>query len=81
DKIPADGIIVEGVELLVDESILTGESEPLPKSSIDREGGSSCRVMSGATVLRGNARVLVVKTGRFTSLGAVSTLTRGCTRT
>ncbi len=34
DKISADGVIISVSELLVDESILTGESEPLVKSAL-----------------------------------------------
>ncbi|KAJ4457213.1 ion-transporting P-type ATPase [Paratrimastix pyriformis] len=35
DRIPADGILLEGLNLSVDESILTGESFPVSKSQID----------------------------------------------
>ena len=76
DKIPADGVIVENGQLLVDESILTGESEPLAKSAITTTADAACMVSSGATVMKGGARILVIKTGRSTSLGAVSELSQ-----
>jgi sodium/potassium-transporting ATPase subunit alpha len=76
DKISADGIAVASNQLLVDESILTGESEPVAKSTLAERVDRSCRVFSGATVMRGNAHVLVVKTGRSTSIGAISQLSQ-----
>jgi sodium/potassium-transporting ATPase subunit alpha len=76
DKISADGIVVASNQLLVDESILTGESEPVTKSTLAGRVDSSCRVFSGATVIKGNAHVVVVKTGRSTSIGAISQLSQ-----
>lgn len=76
DKISADGIVVASNQLLVDESILTGESEPVTKSTLAECVDPSCRVFSGATVMKGNAHVVVVKTGRSTSIGAISQLSQ-----
>jgi len=76
DKIPADGVILEMSQLLVDESILTGESEPLNKSVLDATVDKTCLVSSGATVLKGNALILVARTGRATSLGSISKLSQ-----
>lgn len=76
DKIPADGVILEMNQLLVDESILTGESEPLMKLALDQVVDDVCLVSSGATVIKGNARMLVVRTGRATSIGSISTLSQ-----
>jgi len=75
DKISADGVIVDG-GLILDESVLSGESEPVEKGAVAEAADASCRVYSGATVMKGNATVLVVKTGRSTSIGAVSELSR-----
>ncbi|WP_459873527.1 cation-translocating P-type ATPase [Endothiovibrio diazotrophicus] len=77
DKIPADGVLVSAENLLIDESILTGESEPLAKVALADEIVAACRVSSGATVLGGHAAVLVTGTGRATTLGAISRLSRG----
>ncbi len=80
DKISADGIVLDCSQLLVDESVLTGESGPVQKSSLSAAVNDTCRVLSGATVLKGNAQVLVVKTGRATNLGGISTLSQGVER-
>ncbi|EAU55475.1 cation-translocating P-type ATPase [Mariprofundus ferrooxydans] len=76
DKIPADGVILEMNQLLVDESILTGESEPLMKSALDMVVDETSLASSGATVIKGNARMLVVRTGRATSIGSISKLSQ-----
>jgi len=70
DKIPADGVLISADNLVLDESILTGESEPLAKVALTEEIAAECRVNSGATVLSGHATVLVTRTGRETTLGA-----------
>lgn len=74
DKVSADGIIIDSNQLLVDESILTGESEPVEKAAFTR--GISCEAFSGSTVMRGNATILVVKTGRATQIGSISELSQ-----
>ena len=76
DKISADGVIISAARLLVDESVLTGESEPVSKAVLGDEVEEVCLARSGATVLRGNAHVLVARTGRATSLGSISALSQ-----
>ncbi len=76
DKISADGVFLAGERLLVDESILTGESEPVDKIALEERVLDTSRARSGATVMRGNGRILVVATGRSTGLGAISDLSR-----
>ena len=75
DKLSADGIIVEG-SLLLDESVLTGESVPVEKSAPDAMIEAQNAVFSGATVIKGAAKVLVTGTGRSTGIGAVSELSQ-----
>jgi sodium/potassium-transporting ATPase subunit alpha len=58
DRISADGILLSATELMVDESILTGESEPLEKVEFGTEGQQSCEAFSGATVMKGTATIL-----------------------
>lgn len=35
-NIPVDGIIIEGVGIMSDESAMTGESDHLPKETVDK---------------------------------------------
>ena len=80
DKIPADGVIVDAAQLLLDESILTGESEPVSRGGLGEIVEENCLARSGATVLKGNGRVLVTRTGRSTSLGSISELSQSVER-
>eukprot|EP00536_Pseudo-nitzschia_multiseries_P007129 jgi/Psemu1/194836/e_gw1.163.102.1 len=66
DKIPCDGVIVEGTST-VDESSLTGESRPVAKERNDE--------VSGGTVNAGNT-LIVVRTTRTSEDSAVSRLIR-----
>ncbi len=76
DKISADGVIISAVQLMVDESILTGESEPVSKESLEVHVEAANLAKSGATVLKGSAHILVTHTGRATSLGSISELSQ-----
>jgi len=76
DRISADGIILSSTELMVDESILTGESEPLEKVEFGTEGQQSCEAYSGATVMKGTATILVVRTAKKTKIGSISDLSQ-----
>ena len=78
DKIPVDGVLLQASQLLVDESILSGESEPLNKAALnDGSAGAAHLVSSGATVLKGSARILATHTGRSTRIGSISELSLG----
>ncbi|MFX1284790.1 MAG: HAD-IC family P-type ATPase [Promethearchaeota archaeon] len=67
DKIPADGTIIETVNLSLNEAILTGESEPIFKNLIDAN-----RVFMGTTVLAGRGIMRVTQTGIRTELGKIA---------
>ncbi len=64
DKIPADGVLKETVNLLVSEAILTGEEEAVEK----RLNGE---VFMGTTVLAGRALMSVTKIGAKTEIGKI----------
>ena len=82
DRVPADARLVESHELSVDESTLTGESEPVAKAPgpvapetpvADR----AAMIHSGTIVTRGTARAVVVATGSATQLGMIGELVAG----
>ena len=56
DQIPVDGVVVDAIGLEVDESLLTGESEPV----LGRPGSA---VMSGSFVAAGSARFQATAVG------------------
>ncbi len=83
ERLPADGILVGGDMLTVDESTLTGESVPVTKdpaavSAVDvdvaRPGGDHTPFLfAGTLIVRGQGVALVCRTGRATPLGALGT--------
>lgn len=78
DKVSADARILEVQNFTVDESILTGESVPVSKTSdkIRKDhaalGDQRNMVFSGTTVMTGRARAIVVRTGLETELGKIA---------
>jgi Ca2+-transporting ATPase len=72
DVVPADGVVVQLTQLLVDESALTGESLPVAKA-VGAQGEEGV-VLAGTTVLSGRAIVRLTATGPRTRYGAIGTL-------
>lgn len=68
DRIPADGQIVEGVNLLINEAILTGEQEPVEKSIKSAQKN----VFMGTAVISGRGIFAVEKIGAETKFGKIS---------
>lgn len=68
DIVPADSIIFDSYDLTLNESILTGESEPVAK------GPTVPACFSGTTVASGRGWAIVVKTGKETKYGDISKL-------
>lgn len=80
-KVPADARIIRCKELFVDESVLTGESEAVEKSSevVDAEAILPERrnmLYAGTIVLSGHGEAVVVETGNRTEMGRISELTQ-----
>jgi len=66
DVVPADGELLESVNLLVKEAILTGEQEAVEKSAIGDK-----KVYMGTSVLTGSAVIKVTLTGGNTEFGKI----------
>ncbi len=78
--VPADVRIVESHGLLVNEAILTGESEDAAKSAVFDPAAASLSpatlAFAGTTVVAGSALAIVAATGAATSLGSIVATTR-----
>ncbi|MEN6479427.1 MAG: cation-transporting P-type ATPase [Anaerolineales bacterium] len=78
DRVPADGDLLEGMRLAVDEAILTGESEAVSKSPADEgdddkeTNAADSRLFMGTTVLTGHGLMVVTHTGIHTELGKIA---------
>jgi Mg2+-importing ATPase len=75
--IPADGLLLEATDFLVNEASLTGESFPVEKQPgiVPPEtplAGRTNAVYLGASAQSGKGKMLVVETGRRTAFGAIS---------
>jgi len=78
DRVPADAILLESTNLMVDESLLTGESVPVTKTiwnnqEADRKpGGDNLPYLfSGTVVVRGYGKAKVIATGKETQIGEI----------
>jgi Ca2+-transporting ATPase len=82
DRVPADGRLILAVNLEIDESALTGESQPSVKSTQPIAGGEvalgdrTCMAYMNTTVTRGRAELLVTSTGMSTEIGRIAGLLR-----
>lgn len=79
DRVPADGRILSASEFKVDQSSLTGESEPQllgPEFRHENILESRNMVFSGTLVQNGEARVLICQTGMSTQIGNIVELTK-----
>ncbi|MBM3136642.1 MAG: HAD-IC family P-type ATPase [Chloroflexi bacterium] len=79
DKVPADARLLTAINLEVDESMLTGESLPVQKTSekIDGSAGIGDRlnlVYSGTAVTHGRGKAVVYATGIKTEIGKIAAL-------
>lgn len=70
DRVPADGVIIECLNCFVDESLLTGESAPVLKST-NTASENEHLIFSGTLVVQGSAKMRVTKTGSQTELGRI----------
>ncbi|KAL5556798.1 hypothetical protein UlMin_039034 [Ulmus minor] len=72
DQVPADGLFVSGFSVLIDESSLTGESEPVMVST------ENPFLLSGTKVQDGSCKMMVTTVGMRTQWGKLmATLSEG----
>ncbi len=85
DRVPADAVLADCVNLSADESALTGESVPARKTpapdaagaGMGRPGGDATPcVFSGTLVVKGHGIALVKQTGAGTELGRIGAALR-----
>ncbi|XP_017550204.1 plasma membrane calcium-transporting ATPase 4 isoform X2 [Pygocentrus nattereri] len=69
DLLPADGILIQGNDLKIDESSLTGESDQVRKS-LDKDP----MLLSGTHVMEGSGRMVVTAVGLNSQTGIIFTL-------
>ncbi|NWV27251.1 AT2B1 ATPase, partial [Origma solitaria] len=69
DLLPADGVLIQGNDLKIDESSLTGESDHV-KKSLDRDP----MLLSGTHVMEGSGRMVVTAVGVNSQTGIIFTL-------
>lgn len=65
DRIPADGELIEAVNLSINEAILTGESVPVSKKAKEQ-------VYLGTTIVSGRGKFVVSLTGKSTEMGKIA---------
>jgi Ca2+-transporting ATPase len=79
DRIAADAVVIESVDLEADEALLTGESVPVRKrpalpqeALVGRPGGDDlARVFAGSIVTRGSGLARVQATGARSEMGQI----------
>ncbi len=79
ERVPADVRLLSAEDLAVEESALTGESEPVDKrpDAVDADaavGDRTGMLFMGTTVSSGYGRGIVVATGRATEMGRIADL-------
>ncbi len=72
DIVPADGELVQGAQLVLDESALTGESQPVVKDA--GAAGAEREVYAGTTLLSNRGIARVTATGPATRYGLIGAL-------
>jgi Ca2+-transporting ATPase len=84
DRVPADGRVIENVNMLVEEAALTGESNAVEKSTTPIEttddvvvGDRNNMVFMGTSLTYGRGKIVVTETGLKTALGNIAALLMG----
>ncbi|HWA12973.1 MAG TPA: magnesium-translocating P-type ATPase [Burkholderiales bacterium] len=70
--IPADGRLVRGLHLFVNQAAMTGEPYPVEKRPAGPEGPGDDELLMGCSVVSGSGLMRVERTGARTALGKLS---------
>lgn len=78
DRVSADARVIRAFDLEVDNSLLTGESEPQVRTDVTETGDDEPvnLLYSGSTVVKGNGIAVVFATGMATEFGKIAHLTQ-----
>ena len=78
DMVPADGLLLEANDLFIKQALLTGEAYPvekhpgeLPADATDLQDATNA-VFMGTTVISGSGKLLIIKTGTASAIGAIA---------
>ncbi|KQZ60072.1 MULTISPECIES: cation-translocating P-type ATPase [unclassified Lysobacter] len=71
DRIPADARVLDDGDVMLDESMLTGESMPVQRGAAAVSGPDTDLVHAGTLVVRGHAAARVVAIGAATAVGRI----------
>ena len=81
DRVPADGRLIEAVNLQIEEAVLTGESVPVSKDTAAIESGENIAVgdrqnmaFMGTAVNYGRGEMVVTTTGLQTEIGNIAAM-------
>jgi Ca2+-transporting ATPase len=84
DRVPADAVLIDGYDVLADESLLTGEALPVRKRPAEGDpgwgpaGGEDLPfVFSGTLIVRGTGLARVVATGLRSEMGKIGQALHG----
>ena len=67
DRVPADGKVIESIDMSIDEAPLTGESVPVRKDTKTRN-----KVFMGTVVVAGRGKAVIERTGMKTEIGKIA---------
>lgn len=73
DRIPADAELLDSLNITIDESLLSGESAPVSKSSQTKASDTQGLLFSGTLVVQGKGLARVLTTGTKTQFGKIGT--------
>ena len=82
DKVPADGRLITASNIRVDEAMLTGESEPISKTTEALKGEKEIyeranTLFQGSFIVAGDGTMVVISTGNETEFGQIAALSAG----